>query len=94
MDDTIHFINNIKYEFEKHNNYKKAILNSFSYVGKTLAMTTIILTVSFIMYIPSSIKTMSHVGIIAGIGLVSALVADYIMTPILVIWTKPFGKEY
>ena len=93
VDDTIHFVNNIKYEFEKCGNYKKAILNSFEYIGQTLAMTTIILTATFMMYIPSTMNVLSRVGILAGVGLMSALIADYIMTPILIIWTKPFGKE-
>ena len=93
VDDTIHFVNNIKYEFEKCGNYKKAILNSFEYIGQTLAMTTIILTATFMMYIPSTMNVLSRVGILAGVGLMSALIADYIMTPILILWTKPFGKE-
>jgi hypothetical protein len=43
VDDTIHFINHIKFEFEKCGDYHTAIIRSFGTVGKTLAMTTIIL---------------------------------------------------
>ncbi len=93
VDDTIHFINHIKYEFEKCGNYKESIIRSFSIVGKTLAMTTIILTAIFITYIFSPVAALTRIGILTSLGLISALVADYLMTPILIQWAKPFGKE-
>jgi len=93
VDDTIHFINHIKYEFEKCGNYESAILKSFRTVGKTLAMTTIILTATFAMYMFSLVANMARIGLLASMGLIVALVADYLMTPVLIILTKPFGKE-
>ena len=38
-------------------------------------------------------NTLFRVGLLATIGLVSALVADYTVSPILIYLTKPFGKE-
>jgi hypothetical protein len=93
VDDTIHFINHIKYEFEKCGNYDQAILKSFKTVGKTLAMTTIILSATFAMYMFSLVANMVRIGMLASIGLIVALVADYLMTPVLISLTKPFGKE-
>ncbi len=93
VDDTIHFINHIKYEFEKCGNYEESIIRSFPTVGKTLAMTTIILTATFSMYIFSPVAALTRIGILTSLGLISALLADYLMTPILVQWAKPFGKE-
>ncbi len=93
VDDTIHFINHIKYEFEKCGNYESAILKSFRTVGKTLAMTTMILTATFAMYMFSPVANMARIGLLSSMGLIVALVADYLMTPVLILWTKPFGKE-
>ncbi len=93
VDDTIHFINHIKYEFEKTGNYEQAILLSFKTVGKTLAMTTIILSATFAMYMFSPVANMVRIGFLASLGLISALVIDYVMTPSLMLFTKPFGKE-
>ena len=93
VDDTIHFINQIKYEFEICGNYKEAIINAFSSVGKTLAMTTVILSFSFGAYISSLVQTMHNVGVLAPLGLLTALLSDYLITPILIYWTRPFGKE-
>ncbi|WP_319559375.1 MMPL family transporter [Marispirochaeta sp.] len=94
VDDTIHFINQIKYEFEITGDYHTAIINAFAGIGKTLAMTTVILSFSFGAYAFSTVQTLHHVGLLAPLGLITALVADYLMTPALIIITKPFGQEF
>ncbi len=93
VDDTIHFINQIKFEFEKCGNYNQAIIKSFHTVGKSLAMTTLILCVSFLMFTFSPVANMVRIGYLAPVGLLAALLADYFVTPALIILTKPFGKE-
>jgi hypothetical protein len=93
VDDTIHFINHIKYEFEKCGRYREAIITAFGTVGKTLAMTTTILVATFAMYMTSPVANLGRVGLLASIGLLTALFTDYLVTPALIIMTKPFGKE-
>lgn len=93
VDDTIHFINSIKYEFEKCGNYRKAILASFSTIGRSLLMTTIILSLSFLTYMLSPINMVADIGLLGAIGLMSALITDFLITPALMLITKPFGKE-
>lgn len=93
VDDTIHFINHIKYEFEHYGNYERAVFESFRIVGKTLAMTTIILSATFAMYMFSPVANFARIGLLASLGLIVALLADYLMTPALVLLTKPFGPE-
>lgn len=93
VDDTIHFINQIKFEFEKCGNYNRSIIKSFHTVGKNLAMTTVILCVSFLMFTFSPVANMVRIGYLAPLGLLAALVADYFVTPALISMTKPFGKE-
>ena len=56
-------------------------------------MTTIILSATFLMYMASKIDAFLRLGILAAVGLFSALIADYLMTPVLIYITKPFGKE-
>ncbi|PIE41949.1 MAG: hypothetical protein CSA49_00990 [Gammaproteobacteria bacterium] len=93
VDDTIHFINHIKYEFEKTGNYQLAISLAFSAVGKTLAITTIILSITFAMYMFSPVANLFRIGFLASMGLTIALLVDYMVTPPLILLTKPFGKE-
>lgn len=93
VDDTIHFINAIKFEFEKCGNYNKAIIAAFHTVGKNITMTTIILCASFAMFTFSPVANMVRIGYLAPMGLLAALIADFFVTPAFISLTKPFGKE-
>jgi len=93
VDDTIHLINHIKYEFERSGNYRTAVLDSLDKVGKTLLMTTVILSATFAMYMFSPIAALMRIGLLASMGLIVALIADYLLTPLLIFLTRPFGRE-
>lgn len=93
VDDTIHFTNHTKYVFEKEGSYDKAITETFYTIGKTLTMTALILSVTFLTYLTCKIDTILRLGILAAVGLVSALAADYLMTPILIYMSKPFSPS-
>ena len=93
VDDTIHFTNHTKYLFEKEKSYDRAIFGTFYSIGKTLAMTTIILSATFLVYLTCKIDAILRLGVLAAVGLLSALAADYLMTPVLIYISKPFGVE-
>ena len=93
VDDTIHFTNHIKYHFEKTGSYKEAILASYREIGKTMVMTTIILCAMFFIFNFSTMTALVRIGYLSILGLAGALVADYTLTPVLILLCKPFGKE-
>ena len=94
VDDTIHFINHVKYYYEVHGNYKDAILRTYLEIGKTMCMTTVIICAMFLIYAFSPMNTMHRIGMLSIVGLTTALAADYLLTPVLIYVTKPFGKEF
>lgn len=93
VDDTIHFTNHIKYFYEKGLGYKGAVLSSYREIGKTMGMTTVILCSIFVILGFSPMACIGKLGWLSIIGLGSALVADYTLTPVLIYLTKPFGKD-
>lgn len=98
VDDTIHMTNHIKYELERVGNndresYKMAIKATFQSIGKTLAMTTIILCVMFFIFVFSPMNALSRIGILSIAGLFAALIADYTLTPALIYIVRPFNKK-
>jgi predicted RND superfamily exporter protein len=93
VDDTIHFTSRIRVELETGSAYRGAVLNSFRALGKTLGMTTVILCAMFAVYTMSPVAMLSRMGIYSIIGLGSALLADYTLTPLLIFVLKPLGKE-
>ena len=94
VDDTIHFSNHIKTKLETGRNYADAVTESFREIGKTMGTTTFILCAMFLMYCFSPITAMFRIGLLSMIGLGSALIADYTLTPALIYLTKPLGKKY
>ena len=93
VDDTIHFFNHGKLEFERYGNYKTSVRKTFGNVGMALVLTTIILSANFLTYTISSANIYIHMGLLATIGLLSALAADLFITPLLMKQFKIFGKE-
>ena len=93
VDDTIHFITHCKLEFQRSGNYRRSIEATFHTVGKAIFMTSFILVATFFVYVTSIANFFFHIGILAIAGVLSALLADYFITPILVYWSKPFGEE-
>jgi len=93
VDDTIHFTNHIKYHFELCGNYRESILASYREIGKSMIMTTVILCAMFGIFMTSQMAALVRIGYMSVIGLGGALIADYTITPVLMLITKPFGKE-
>ena len=92
VDDTIYFMTHAKLEFEEGGSYDLAVINTFRTIGKTLGATTVILCSSFASYSISLLDGIARLGVLAAIGLFVALLADYLMTPILIYMLKPFKK--
>jgi predicted RND superfamily exporter protein len=93
VDDTIHFITHIRLELEQTGSYRRGILRCFETIGKTLGTTTVILCAMFVVYVLSPLSMLSHTGFLSITGLIAALLADYTLTPLLVISIKALGRE-
>lgn len=93
VDDTIHFNNHVKFNYEKNGSYRESILITFREIGKTMGITTVILCSMFFVLALSILPCFSRIGFLSIIGLLGALVADYTLTPVLIYIVKPFGKE-
>ena len=93
VDDTIHFINHCRLEFERTGHYETSIRRTFSTIGVAICMTSLIITANFSVYTTSVAKVYVHLGILTGIGILTALAADLFVTPVLLLKTRPFGEE-
>ena len=93
VDDTIHFINHGRLEFDKKRNYSGAVLRTFRIIGAPLILTSIIITVNFSVYMTSEGLSFLHMGFLSVAGILSALAADLCITPVLFSKFKIFGKE-
>ena len=93
VDDTIHFINHSKLEYDRTQNYQMAIRRTFRVVGVAIVITSIITSAVFASFCSSACIMCLNFGLMAIIGILSALAADLLVTPILVNKCKVFGKN-
>ena len=93
VDDTIHFINHSKLEFDRKPDYSVAIRRTFRVVGVAIVTTSIITSAVFACFATSVCAMCINFGILAVIGILSALLADLFITPLLVKKFKVYGAE-
>jgi len=92
VDDTVHYFVHFKQEFLECGSYTNANRETFQKVGYAILFTSVVLVAGFSIFGFANIKSMFHMGLISGIGIFSALVADLFITPVLFVYLKPFGK--
>lgn len=93
VDDTIHFINHSKLEFDRTAHYHTAIRRTFRVVGVAILITSVITSAVFAGFMESCCLQFFNFGWLAVIGILTALAADLFITPVLVKWCRVFGKE-
>ncbi len=84
VDDTIHFLSKFRLEIEKGQPIVTGIENTFRESGKAISLTSIILFFGFILLITSQYPPTFYIGLLVGITLLSALIADLFLTPVLI----------
>lgn len=93
VDDTIHFINHCHVSYDRCGDYGKAINKTFRTEGLAIVMSTVIVSATFAGFIFSDATQMRNWGILAVAGMVSALLADLFLTPVLFKYLRVLGKE-
>ncbi|MFW6034983.1 MAG: efflux RND transporter permease subunit [Halothermotrichaceae bacterium] len=93
VDDTIHFITHNKQEYKKYNNYNMAASNTFRTVGEALFMTSAVLVCNFSVFTTSISNLYRNCGILVSAGIIAALLADYLVTPVCLKYFKAFSKK-
>ena len=93
VDDTIHFINHSHVAYDRYGNYQQAINRTFRTEGLAIVMSTIIVSATFAGFILSDATQIRNWGILAVAGMVSALLADLFLTPILFKYLRVFGND-
>ncbi|MDR3162561.1 MAG: MMPL family transporter [Helicobacteraceae bacterium] len=89
VDDTIHFIHNFKSYYSKDKDAVRAIRKSMLGVGKAMMITSLVLSVGFSVYLFAFMQNIVNFGMIAGFCIILAMIADFLLTPaLLILWTR------
>ena len=83
VDDTIHFLSKFKLTRDQGYSIEESLEQTFRVTGKAIFYTTIILLFGFLILTISSYPPVGFLGILIGITLITALLADLFVLPIL-----------
>jgi predicted RND superfamily exporter protein len=81
VDDTVHFLHNFtKYEL-KYNDVDKAIRLTLVGTGRAMLVTSIVLSVGFLVFMGASMSNIFNFGLLTAIAIMVALLADFFLVP-------------
>ena len=93
VDDTIHFLSKYKLALNKGMAREEAIRITFVETGKAIVLTSIILFFGFLVMLFSIHPPSVVVGLLISLTLLSALISDLLLIPVLIRWIQPAHSE-
>ncbi|MBN1798861.1 MAG: MMPL family transporter [Spirochaetales bacterium] len=93
VDDTVHYFVHFKEEYKTSRSYFRANRETFRKIGWALVFTSVILMIGFSAFMFTSIDSIIQLAVLLTVGIAAALAADLLITPVLFVFIKPFGKE-
>lgn len=83
VDDTIHFMHNFRRYVEQTGDVEQAVLKTMQTTGKAMLITSIVLAAGFFLNTAAEMRNTVYFGVLTGLSVIFALVADYFLTPAL-----------
>lgn len=84
VDDSIHFLSKFKLELNKGHSIQESIKTTIMSTGEAIIITTIVLTIGFVVFCFSSFKATFYIGLFVSISFVVAVLADLLLLPLLI----------
>jgi uncharacterized protein len=93
VDDTIHYVHRFREELAVDGDYWAAVERCHSSVGRAIYYTSITVTLGFSIMVLSNFIPSIYFGILTGIAMVVALIANLTLLPLLLVKLKPLGNN-
>ncbi len=93
VDDTIHLVTRYRHAFLGSRDYQAALREALTDVGRALLITSVALVCGFLVFVLSVLDSQLMYGVLLATVIVSALIADFLLMPALVLTFRPFGPE-
>jgi len=90
VDDTVHFMHNFQRYYRQTGDTVEAITHTLHTAGRAMVITTIVLSLGFLIFMRSEMNNLLNFGGLTGLAIVLALMADLLLAPALM--TLIFGK--
>jgi len=93
VDNTIHYIHRYKNEFQKDRNYLQTMHRCHQSIGHAMYYTSVTIIIGFSILAMSNFIPSVYFGLLTGLVMFIAILADLALLPRLLILSKAFGKE-
>ncbi|MCH2190918.1 MAG: MMPL family transporter [Gammaproteobacteria bacterium] len=93
VDNSIHFVHRFTDEIKARAEYSSAIDIATKNVGQAMFYTTIVITAGFMIMVFSNFVPTMYFGVLTGIAMVTALIANLVMLPMLIKVFKPIKVD-
>ncbi len=93
VDDTVHFIYNFQKYYEQKLDPDFAIRETLLGAGRALLITSLVLCTGFFILMGATLHHLVNFGFFTGITILIALVADFLLLPVIMIYMHPPRKD-
>ena len=93
VDDSIHLLTRFSQERRANPSrpIRETLLTSLRSTGRTLIITSLILIIGGLCYLPSNFQSLNDVGLLLSVLILTALLADLFLLPLMLEWTDVPG---
>ncbi len=93
VDNTIHYTHRVREEFARDSDYWAAVERSHGSVGRAIYYSSITVTLGFSILALSNFIPTIYFGLLTGLAMLIALIANLTLLPLLIVRFKPLGRE-
>lgn len=94
VDDTIHYIHRFKEEFEQCGDYAEAMKKAHNSIGYAMYYTSLAIMLGFSILVVSNFIPTIYFGLLTVVVMFMVLLADLLLLPKLLMWFKPYKKNF
>jgi hypothetical protein len=92
VDDTIHYVHRFEEEYWHDENYWNTVFRCHNSIGRAMYYTSIIITAGFSILAFSNFIPTIYFGLLTGIAMITALIANLTLLPLLITIIKPMKR--
>ena len=83
VDDTIHFMHNFRRYYDERGDVRQAVMETLHTSGRAMLVTSCVLSLGFFIFMFANMNNLFDFGLLTGITIIVALLADYFISPAL-----------
>jgi predicted RND superfamily exporter protein len=87
VDDTIHFMHNFRRYYDERGDVREAVMETLHTTGRAMLVTSCVLSLGFFIFMFANMNNLFDFGLLTGITIIVALLADYFISPAL-LWVS------